>query len=75
MSMSNTKFGMKAGRPSNAKTATALSDLADKADTVRVNFDLDRAQHIRLKVYAAKTGRSITDIMRELVNSIEDKSV
>jgi hypothetical protein len=72
--MSNVKLGMKAGRPSSAKAAPTLSDLADKTDTVRVNFDLDRAEHIKLKVYAAKSGRSITDILRELVSSIEEKS-
>ena len=41
--MSSGKLGMKAGRPSAAKAGPTLSDLADKAATVRVNFDLDRA--------------------------------
>jgi len=72
--MSNAKLGMKAGRPSSAKAGPTLSDLADKADTVRVNFDLDRAEHTKLKIYAATTGRSITDIMRELVNSLDAMS-
>ncbi len=72
--MSNGKLGMKAGRPSSAKAAPTLSDLADKTPTVRVNFDLDRAEHTKLKIYAAKTGRSITDILRELVSAIDDKS-
>jgi plasmid stability protein len=41
---------------------------------VRVNFDLDRAEHMKLKIYAAKTGRSIADILRDLVSSIDEKS-
>ncbi len=72
--MSSGKLGMKAGRPSAAKAGPTLSDLADKAATVRVNFDLDRAEHTNLKIYAAKTGRSITDILRELVRSLDEKS-
>lgn len=72
--MSSGKLGMKAGRPSAAKTGPTLSDLADKSSTVRVNFDLDRAEHTKLKIYAAKIGRSITDILRDLVRSIEQKS-
>ena len=48
--------------------------IRDRAATVRVNFDLDRAEHTKLKIYAAKTGRSITDILRELVHSIDEKS-
>jgi alkyl hydroperoxide reductase subunit AhpC len=73
--MSSGKLGMKAGRPSAAKAGPTLSDLADKAATVRVNFDLDRAEHTKLsKIYAAKTGRSITDILRELVRSLDEKS-
>jgi hypothetical protein len=73
--MSSGKLGIKAGRPSAAKAAPTLSDLADKAATVRVNFDLERDEHRKLKIYAAKTGRSIADILRELVRSIDEKSM
>jgi hypothetical protein len=72
--MRNRKRGIKAGRPSATKAGLTLSDLADKADTVRVNFDLDRAEYRKLKIYAAKTDRSISDILRELVRSINEKS-
>jgi hypothetical protein len=68
------KLGMRAGRPSAAKPAPRLADLADKRNMVRVNFDLERDEHTKLKIYAAKTGRSITDILRELVRSINEKS-
>ena len=72
--MSNGKLGMKAGRPSADKDGPTLSDLADKQATIRVNFDLDRTEHRKLKIYAATTGRSITDILRELVRSLDEKS-
>ena len=55
MSAANSKLG--AGRPSAGKSQKTLSDLADKAATVRVNFDLDRDEHTNLKVYAAKHGK------------------
>jgi len=71
-----TKGALSAGRPSaKSNKATTLASLADKQATVRVNFDLDRDEHMRLKIYAAKTGRSITDILRDLVRSIDEKSV
>ena len=58
---------LRAGRPSRARKAATLSSLADKGPSVRVNFDLERDEHVRLKVLAAQQGRTIADIMRELV--------
>jgi hypothetical protein len=65
--MSATKTGLRAGRPSETKTAKTLASLADKGPMVRVNFDLDRDEHIRLKVYAAQNGKTVADILRDLV--------
>ena len=60
---------LRAGRPSKARKETAtLSSLADKGATVRVNFDLERKVHIRLKVRAAQQGRTVAEIMRDLVS-------
>ncbi len=70
--MSSIKLGMQAGRPSAAKAGPTLSDLADKQATVRVNFDLDRDEHTKLKIYAARTQQSITDVLRGLVRSLGD---
>ena len=53
-------------------TTHTLSDLADKQATVRVNFDLDRDEHTKLKIYAARTQQSITDVLRGLVRSLGD---
>ncbi len=72
------KLVLKAGRPSErggAAKATMLADLAGKpAKPVRINFDLDREQHMRLKLLAIKKGKSVTDILRGLVASELDIS-
>jgi macrodomain Ter protein organizer (MatP/YcbG family) len=65
--------GLRAGRPSDGKKATTLSSMADKRQTVRVNFDLERETHTRLKVDAAQTGRTISEIMVELVEAYLSK--
>ena len=65
-----------ARRPSRArKEAATLSSLADKGATVRVNFDLERKEHVRLKVLAARQGRTVADIMREMVSELLRKKV
>ncbi len=63
----NTKLGLKAGRPSVQKAV-----IADKKILKRINFDLDEEQAIKLKIHAAKQGRSISDILRELVESLPE---
>ena len=60
---------LRAGRPSSGKKTATLSSMADKNQTVRVNFDLERDMHIKLKVHAAQTGRTISEIMIELVEA------
>lgn len=69
----NSGVGLRAGKPSagDKKKGLALDALAGKNQTARVNFDLDREEHIRLKVYAAKAGKSIADVLRELVAGLE----
>jgi len=44
-----------------------LASLSDKGATVRVNFDLDREEHKRLKIMAVEQGRTISEILREMV--------
>lgn len=75
--MSANKGGaLRAGRPSRARKEVAtLSSLADKGATVRVNFDLERKEHVRLKVLAARQGRTVADIMREMVSELLRKKV
>ncbi len=63
------KLGLTAGRPSENKKAQALKAVSeDKGSMVRVNFELDEAEHLKLKIYAAKERRSIAEILRELID-------
>ncbi|MFJ1259024.1 ribbon-helix-helix protein, CopG family [Cupriavidus sp. CuC1] len=70
--MSSSKLNLRAGRPSDTKRTATLADLADKTSTVRVNFDLDRDLHTKLKVHAAKAGRTVSEILREMVAQLSD---
>jgi len=71
--MSTKGTTLSAGRPS-AKTnkAATLASLADKGATVRVNFDLDRDQHIKLKVYATKQGKSVKEVLTDFVAQLTE---
>jgi hypothetical protein len=70
--MSKKSVGLTAGRPSDRKQKAmdAVTE-ATTAGMVRVNFDLDRAEHTKLKIYAAKRGKSISDVLREFVERLE----
>ena len=71
--MSTKGTTLSSGRPS-AKTnkAATLASLADKGATVRVNFDLDRDQHIKLKVYATKQGKSVKEVLTDFVAQLPE---
>ena len=70
--MSERKVGLRAGRPSEKKKAATLAALADKKETVRVNFGLARDEHIKLKIYAAKAGKRVADVLRELIANLSE---
>ena len=68
-----TKGTLSAGRPSaKSSKAATLASLADKAATVRVNFDLDREQHTKLKVYAAKQGKTVKEVLSDYVAQLPE---
>ena len=70
---SPTKGALSAGRPSaKSNKAATLASLVDKAATVRVNFDLDRDQHIKLKLYATKQGKSIKEVLSDYVAQLPE---
>ncbi len=70
---SPTKGALSAGRPSaKSSKAATLASLADKAATVRVNFDLDREQHTKLKVYAAKQGKTVKEVLSDHVAQLPE---
>ena len=69
----STKGALSAGRPSaKSNKAATLASLADKAATSRVNFDLDREQHTKLKVYAAKQGKTVKEVLSDYVAQLQE---
>ncbi|MBC8725505.1 chromosome partitioning protein ParB [Paraburkholderia sp. 31.1] len=63
---------LKAGRPSKARAAAPANVFIEQEKPVRVNFDLSRAEHTKLKVHAAMHGKSIADVLREFVTQLSD---
>jgi hypothetical protein len=63
---------LSAGRPSarddKAKTLASLAD--DVGGMKRVNFELSADQHTKLKIHAAKQGKTIKDLLTEYVESL-----
>ena len=58
-------LGIKAGRPSADQPAAKLADL--KVETVRLNVDIERELHTKLKLRAVHSQRTVADIVRELL--------
>lgn len=50
-----------------------LSSLADKGATKRVNFDVTPEDHAKLKIYAAKQGKTVKELLTEYVRSLPDE--
>jgi len=69
------KRTLSAGRPSASNTtkAATLASLADVQETKRVNFDLTAEQHAKLKVYAAKRGTTIKQVLAAYVDSLPNE--
>ena len=74
--MSKLTTTLTAGRPSartdKARAAT-LASLADNAGGMkRVNFELSAEQHAKLKIHAARAGKSIKELLTEYVAGLPD---
>ncbi len=65
-------MSLSAGRPSKASKQATLADMADKPSTVRVNFDLAREDHIKLKIYAARQGQSVRQVLSNLIAQLPE---
>lgn len=66
------KSVLSAGRPSARNKSATLASLADNVSMKRVNFQLPADQHTKLKIYAAKQGKSIKDLLTEYVESLPE---
>jgi hypothetical protein len=67
---SNVKPFRRAGRPAVKKKL----DGTDEA-IIRVNFDISRDDHTKLKIYAAQNGCSMAELLRAFVSSIKLKEI
>lgn len=71
--MSKLSGSLSAGRPSaRSDKAATLASLADEASTKRVNFELSAEQHTKLKIHAAKQGKTIKVLLTEYVASLPE---
>jgi len=69
-----TKGALSAGRPSaKSSKAATLASLADTTTTKRVNFDLSADQHTKLKVYAAKQGKTVKELLTDFVEQLPNE--
>lgn len=71
--MSKLSGALSAGRPSaRSDKAATLASLAEEASLKRVNFQLSADQHMKLKIYAARQGKTIKELLTEYVVSLPE---
>jgi Antitoxin ParD len=71
--MSKNTNTLVAGRPgSRVDKIKTLSSLADNVSMKRVNFDVTVDNHAKLKIYAARQGKTIKEILSEFVDQLPD---
>lgn len=72
--MSKSVNTLSAGRPSaRSNKAATLASLSDETEMKRVNFQISAEQHRKLKVYAAKRGRTIKELLTEYVDALPEQ--
>lgn len=75
--MSSTKGTLSAGRPSvkagDKKKAATLASLSDEQPKKRVNFELSADQHAKLKVYAARQGKTVKELLTEYIRGLPEE--
>jgi predicted HicB family RNase H-like nuclease len=70
----NTKTTLSAGRPSaRANKAATLSSLSGQKEEARMSFNVSPELHTKLKIYAAKQGKSIKEVLTEFIQQIPDE--
>lgn len=65
---------LNAGRPSARQDAKSkFADLAGIEEQRRVNFNLSVEMHSKLKIYAAKQGLTITQVLTDFIESLPNE--
>lgn len=71
--MSKTAITLSAGRPSaRINRVATLASLSDDVGMKRVNFELSAERHAKLKIYAAKQGKSIKELLTGYVAGLPE---
>jgi hypothetical protein len=63
---------LSAGRPTLRNKDKILASLSDDIQLKRVNFDLTFDNHLKLKMYAAKRGKTIKEVLTEFVEHLPE---
>jgi len=75
--MSSMKGALSAGRPSvkagDKRKAATLASLSDEQPKKRVNFELSADQHAKLKIYAARQGKTVKELLTEYIAQLPDE--
>lgn len=75
--MSSMKGTLSAGRPSvkasDKRKAATLASLSDEQPKKRVNFELSADQHAKLKIYAARQGKTVKELLTEYIRSLPEE--
>ena len=75
--MSSMKGALSAGRPSvkagDKRKAATLASLSDEQPKKRVNFELSADQHAKLKIYAARQGKTVKELLTEYIRSLPEE--
>ena len=62
------------GRPSASKSKDQLMEsLKDEEGTARVNFEVPRSKHQKLKIHAARRGQSVREFLTAYIDSLPDE--
>jgi hypothetical protein len=70
--MSKATNTLSAGRPSSHTRPTTLASLADAPDMKRVSFQLSAEQHTKLKIHAARQGKTIKELLTAYVAGLPE---
>ena len=69
MNKNSNTTGLAAGRPSAGKQKFSMKD---DAVLVRINAQVTEAEHQKLKIYAAKSKTSISDLLRTYIATLPE---
>lgn len=69
-------MALTAKRPSTTAEPTnqvKLSDLADNSELVRINLNVSKEQRNKLKSYALKKDKTMTEIIVNFINTLDER--